>query len=95
MKPKTSAIISYYELSEQWQDEARSNLDEFAEEALYLEPDDDKNPQEHVLWDLNECMAQHGIREGFEYNAVIGISNNTAMLLKVSDCVTECEYIIV
>jgi len=95
MKPKSAAIINYYELSEAWQDEARSNLDEFAEEAKYLEPDENHNPKEHVLWDLNECMAQSGDHEGFKYNGVIGISNNSAMLLNVSDCGEECNFIIV
>ena len=52
MKIKSASIISYYELSEEWQAEARSNLDEYAEEAQYLEPDDNHNPQEYVLWDF-------------------------------------------
>ena len=92
---KTAQIISYYELSEAWQAEARSNLDEYAEEASYLEPDESHNPAEHILWDLNECMIASGVHEGFKFNASIGISNNTAMLLNVSDCGDECEYIIV
>lgn len=92
---KYANIINYHELSEEWQAEAVSNLDEYAEEALYLEPEDDKNPEEHVLWDLNEAMRQSGTHDGFEYNAVIGISNNTAMLLNLSDCGEAVQYIIV
>ena len=95
MKPKKSAIVNFFELPEVWQDEARSNLDEYATEAHYLEPEEQHNPKEHVLWDLNECMPASGNHEGFEYNAVIGISNNTAMLLNIPDDFEECEYIIV
>ena len=85
------AIINFYELSEEWQAEATRNLDEYAEEALYLEPDDDSNPEEHVLWDLSEAMRGSGTHKGFKYNATIGISNNSAMLLNVSDSGDEAE----
>ena len=34
------SIISFYELSEAWQAEAKSNLDEYAEETMYLEPEE-------------------------------------------------------
>ena len=85
------AIISFYELSEEWQAEAKSNLDEYAEETMYLEPEEGLNPQEHVLWDLNECMIADGIHEGFKYNATIGISNNSAMLLNIDDSGEEAE----
>ena len=95
MKTEKSAIISKYELDEQWQKEADSNLDEYAQEAMYLEPKDDTNPVEHVLWDLNEAMRQPGTHEGFKFDAVIGISNNSAMLLKISDCGEEAEYVFV
>jgi len=95
MKTTKKAIINYYELSDEWQAEAIRNLDEFAEETMYLEPDEDCNPQEHVLWDLNECMMQHGTHNGFKYNAVIGISNNSAMLLNVNDSGDEAEIMFV
>ena len=85
------AIISFYELSEAWQAEAKSNLDEYAEETMYLEPEEGLNPQEHVLWDLNEAMRGSGIHEGFKYNATIGISNNSAMLLNIDDSGEEAE----
>ena len=85
------AIINFYELSEEWQAEAKSNLDEYAEEAMYLEPEEGLNPQDHVLWDLNEAMRGSGTHEGFKYNATIGISNNSAMLLNVDDNGEEAE----
>ena len=94
MKPKTATIISFYELSDEWQDEATSNLDEWAEDAMYLEPDEDHNPTEYALYDLEDCMMATGERDGFKYNAVIGISNNTAMLLNVSEDGESAEYII-
>ena len=85
------SIISFYELSEAWQAEAKSNLDEYAEEAIYLEPEEGLNPQDHILWDLNEAMRGSGIHEGFKYNATIGISNNSAMLLNIDDNGEEAE----
>ena len=85
------SIINFYELDEKWQEEALSNLDELAEEALYLEPEEDANPEEHVLWDLTEAMHGEGTCEGFRYNATIGISNNSAMLLNVDDSGEEAE----
>ena len=94
MKPTEANIINFYELSEAWQAEAVSNLDEYAEENHYLEPTCEYDTN-IVLWDLNECIAQSGSHNGFEYNCVIGISNNTAMLLNVDDNFETCEYIIV
>ena len=89
------AIINFYELSDEWQAEAISNLDEFAEDAMYLEPEEDSNPEEHVLWDLTEAMRGSGNHEGFKYNATIGISNNSAMLLNVNDSGDEAEIMFV
>lgn len=93
MKPQKRNIVNYYELSEKWQQEAKSNLDN-AEENYYLEPDCEYDPN-IILWDLNECMRQKGNHKGFEYNAVIVISNNSAMLLNVNDTMEECYYIFV
>ena len=87
-------IVTFYELSSEWQVEATSNLDEYAEENYYLEPEGAYDPN-IVLWDLNECMRQDGSHNGFDYNAVIGISNNTAMLLNVDNSFESCEYVIV
>ena len=96
MKTEKRNIISFYELSEAWQDEARSNLDEYAEEAMYLEPEHGYDPN-IVLWDLSEAMRTEGtdVYTGFKHNPVITISNNSAMLLNVSDDGEEAEYIIV
>ena len=78
-------IISFWELPKKWQKEAISNLDEYAEESLYLEPEENQNPLEHILWDLTEAMPYEGEHEGFVYNAVITISNNSAMLLNIDN----------
>ena len=75
-------IVSYWELEDNWQSEACSNLDELAEEAMYLEPLKSQRPSKHVLYDLTECMP---VRDNDDYNAYIGISNNSAMLLKIDD----------
>ena len=79
-------IINFYELDEKWQAEAISNLDGMAMETSYLEPEEDQEPEKHILWDLSECMPYDGTTEdGFVYNASIGISNNSAMLLDIDD----------
>lgn len=91
MKTFTRELVSFYELSEAWQAEARSNLDEEAEETSYLMPEEDQEPGNHVLWDLSTCMRV----EHQEYDGVIGISNNSALAVKLSDCGTEatCWYL--
>jgi hypothetical protein len=82
---KTRNIISFYELTETWQNEAISNLDDMAKDTYYLEPLPENNPKEHILWDLSECMRSSGVHDGFSYNATITISNNSAMLLNIND----------
>ena len=94
MKSKKRNIVNYYELSEEWQNEATSNLDEDAQESYYLEPEGKYDPN-IVLWDLSDCMPSNGVHNGFKYNAVIGISNNSAMLLNIDDSFETCEYIFV
>ena len=91
MKTFTRAIISFHELGENWQKEARRNLAGYAEEALYLEPEEGADPEIHVLWDLTECMPCEVTHGGVRYNACIGITNNSDMLLKISDCGDEAE----
>ena len=81
----TRNIISFYDLPEEWQTEAISNLDEFAEETSYLEPLPDTCPEKHILWDLHEAIRSVGEIDGFVYNAVICISNNSSMLLNIDD----------
>jgi hypothetical protein len=78
-------IINFYGLPEEWQDEAISNLDELAYDTLYLEPVEGHDPREHILWDLLSAMRHEGVHEGFEYNAVITISNNSALLLNIDN----------
>ena len=78
-------IISFWELPKKWQKEAISNLDEYAEESLYLEPEENQNPEENILWDLTEAMPNEGEHKGFTYNAVITISNNSTMLLNIDN----------
>jgi hypothetical protein len=95
MKQFKRAIVNFYELDAKWQNEATRNLDKYAEDTLYLEPDEDANPEEHVLWDLSEAMRGNGNHDGFEYNATIGISNNSAMLLNVNDSGESAEFIFV
>lgn len=94
MEIKKANIVNFYELSPEWQKEAISNLNEYAQDEMYLEPETEYNPNK-TLWDLSEAMLQKGNYNGFEYNAVIGISNNTAMLLNINDSFETCEYIFV
>ena len=81
-------LVSFFELSEEWQKEARSNLDGLAEETYYIEPSDDMLPDKHILWDISQAMPVH---EG-DFNACINISNNSAMLLNIDDCFSEVKY---
>lgn len=83
-------IVNFYELEEEWQAEAISNLDDMAYDTLYLEPDEDSTPDKHILWDFSEVMAREGEHEGFEYNATMGISNNSSMLLNIDNSFETC-----
>ena len=82
---ETRQIVNFYELEDKWQAEAINNLGPDSEEAHYLEPLEGQTPDKHILWDLTEAMAYNGEHEGFKYNAVITISNNSAMLLNIDD----------
>ena len=83
-------IVNFYELEEKWQAEAIRNMGDMAEETLYLEPDDDAIPEKHILWDFSEVMAREGEYEGFKYNATMGISNNSGMLLNIDNSFETC-----
>ena len=85
MTKQTRKIVNFFELSIEWQEEARSNLDKYAEEASYLEPLEGHTPIKHILWDLHECMPV----KDQEYNAIISISNNSAMALLIDDTFEE------
>lgn len=92
VKPKKVALVTFWELTKEWREEAISNNGEYAEDILYFEPDDDYDPN-IILWDINEAFPADGEYQGFKYNAVMGISNNTGMYLCIND--DECDYIIV
>ena len=90
MKTTRRNIVSFYELSENWQAEAVRNLDDYAYKASYFEPLDDTNPTEHVLWDLEECILHNPYDGHFHrIDGVIAISNNSAMAVKLSDDGTQ------
>lgn len=80
---KRRAIVSYFELSEQWQSEARDNLGAGAEETLYLEPLETDNPQEHILWDLSEATTAG------RQKAILPISNNSSLKLYFNEDYSE------
>ena len=82
------ALVNFYELPEEWQQEALSNLGDSARENYYIEPKEDQTPEKHILWDLSEAMA---ITEGI-FNAVISISNNSAMLLNIDDNFEQVKF---
>ena len=82
------ALVNFYELSEDWKEEAINNLGEFARENYFIEPDDNETPENHILRDLSEAMH---ISEGI-FNAVIGISNNSAMLLSIDDNFEQVKF---
>ena len=91
MKTTRRNIVQFCELSTEWQAEALSNLDDEAYSASYFEPLDSCDPEKHVLWDLNECMSTNHPYDGHFHriDGVIGISNNSAMAVKLSNCGTQ------
>ena len=55
---------------------------EHAREQTYIEPHDDQDPDDHILWDLSECLTTADSNVG-----VISVSNNSAMLVHFNpDC---------
>ena len=84
----TREIVSFYELPEAWQAEALSNDKDHAENILYILPEDDKNPEEHYLLDLSECMRADN---NSEYDGIIGISNCLAIGVNISPCGDACK----
>ena len=85
MDTKRVNIINFYELPEEWQAEAISNLGDIAYETSYIKPSVNSNPVEHVLQDLNECYPIKNRR----YNGAISISNNSVMCLRFNDDMSE------
>jgi hypothetical protein len=82
------ALVNFYELSKEWQEEALSNLGDFARENYFIEPEEKQTPENHILWDLSEAMH---INAGI-FNAVISISNNSAMLLNIDDNFEQVKF---
>ncbi len=76
-------VITFYELSEQWQKEAISNLNDQAKGNMYLEPLDTETPEKHILWDLSECFPAGG------FKGVIPISNNSVLKLYFNSDFTQ------
>ena len=89
MKNKRN-IKDFYELPAQWQQEARQNIDN-PEETLYLEPGQKENPSDHILWSLDEAMPTGTTTKDY-YQAIIGISNNSALELWINNN-TEYAYV--
>ena len=88
LKYYKAELVSFFDLSEEWQKEAKSNLDELAEETYYIEPSEDMTPDKHILWDISEAMYI----DDNDFNACINISNNSAMLLNIDECFSEVKY---
>jgi len=81
MKSEERNLVNYFELSNDWQAIARSNNEDDYENAVYIEPLPDQLPANHILYDLNECMRV----DSLDYDGVIGISNNSAIGIKLID----------
>ena len=80
------SIVNFFELSPVWQKKAIENLGkECAEEASYLEPFAGTSPKEKCLTDLTECIRVDEPKDEEGANAVISISNNCAMLLRIDE----------
>jgi len=81
-------LLSFYELSEEWQAEAISNHDtlEQAEEQMYIAPLSRTTPKKHFLLDLSDCMRCNDS----DFDGIIGVSNNSAIGVKISDCQSVC-----
>lgn len=82
-----SSIVSFYDLSPEWRAEARRNLDDEAEMALYLQPLESHVPKIHILWDI--CNFFPSKDDGFY--AVYPVSNGCAVGLRAIDNSEEVE----
>lgn len=80
-------LVSYYDLPTEWKTEARSNHDNF-QEITYIMPEDDKNPKQHILYDLSECMRS----SDSNFDGIIGVSNNSAIGVNLSPCGEACRF---
>jgi len=92
-KGEIRQIVNFYELSPEWQKEAKSNS-EYAEDQYYLKPKNTEKPEDNILISLETAMQQKGEYNGFIYNAYIVISNCFSYLLNISDDFEQAEFII-
>lgn len=74
--------VSFYELSDVWQQVARDNLGEYAETTTYIEPLDSDDPAQHALFDLSDCYIAD---PDSEFTGIIPVSNNCAIGFTVID----------
>ena len=75
-------LVSFSELSADWQAEAVSNFDslEEAEGATYIEPKAEHVAGEHILFDLSACMRSNGPSA---FDGIITISNNSGLGIRL------------
>ena len=55
------------------------------EDISYLMPLKSHSTKKHILLDFSECMRY----DGDEYDGIIGVSNNSAVGVNLSDCGEE------
>lgn len=86
-------IVGFDDLRLEWKKEAiRNGCGEWSQ---FLKPDINESPEKHILWDLDDLTHTVGQHKGFTYNGVIGISNNTAMLLQFDASMEIAKYMII
>ena len=80
-------LVNFFELPEGWQKEAISNNGDLAKEIVYIKPLKSQTPSKHALLDLSECMRCDDER----FDGIIGISNNSAIGVKLSIDLDKAE----
>ncbi|MFO7919227.1 MAG: hypothetical protein R6U99_00145 [Nioella sp.] len=86
-------IVGFDDLKEVWKKEGIRNG--CREGSLFLKPDINESPEKHILWDLDDCIKQLGRYRRFNYNRVMGISKNAAMLLRFDASMETATYMII
>ena len=92
---RTADIIGFYDLPDEWREEAVKNLGDKAKEALYLEPTPGDKPKNFVLRDLTKLVRTHSEYEGIKYNGRIALPHNSIMLLSIGEHFESATYIYV
>lgn len=87
MKSEIRKLITYSELSDAWQAEARSNNESDYDCVTYIEPLPHQVPTQHILFDLSECMR---CEHSKEFDGVISCTNTSAIGIKLLEDDT-CE----